>query len=66
MRINKKTMRFILASLLVVILGITGCSSAPYHEQSPEKKSEPASDRIEKGVVVPKQEGDNDDMERLE
>ncbi|MEJ2692651.1 MAG: hypothetical protein P8166_06205 [Candidatus Thiodiazotropha sp.] len=56
----------ILASLLMVILGNTGCSTSPYHEQPPEKKSEPTSKTIDKGIIAPKREGGSDDMERLE
>ena len=65
MRINKIKL-CILASLLTLVLGVTGCSTDPYRERSPEKKSEPASTTIEKGTIVPNKEGDNDDMERLE
>jgi len=65
MRVNKIKL-CILALLLTVVLGIGGCSTAPYQARSPEKKSEPTSKTIDKGIIAPNKEGDNDDMERLE
>lgn len=65
MRMTKLKL-FIAASLLSVVLGVTGCSTVERYEQPSDERAEPASSQIEKdGLILRKEEG-SDDMERLD
>lgn len=65
MRLNKLKL-IIVASLLGLMLGITGCSTTPYQEHPSEKRGESASSPIESDVLIPRKKEGSDDMERLD